>query len=258
VVIVSVNGFNSAIYKGWVQHRRLEPKKHHFKYQVFMMYLDLDEVEEVLGQSFMWSHKKFSPARFKCSDYLGQDNSSLKPRVLDKVEASLGFRPSGSVRLLTNCRYFGFIMNPLSIYYCFDEKDRLQAMLLEVTNTPWKERHQYVLACDPAATVQRISFNKQMHVSPFHPMNMMYLMTSNLPAEQLQFLLSNSMKPKPESIVFDASLSLQRTEISSGSLAKVILGYPFMTLKVLLAIYWQALKLIIRRVPFYPYTKRAA
>ncbi|SMF47055.1 hypothetical protein SAMN02745866_03021 [Alteromonadaceae bacterium Bs31] len=248
----------SAIYKGWVQHRRFSPKEHQFKYQVFMMYLDLDEIDAVLSKSYFWSSSKYALARFKRSDYLGKNNSDLKQLVLDKVEDKLGKRPDGAVRLLTNCRYFGFIMNPLSIYYCFDAREQLQAMLLEVTNTPWKDRHQYVLACDPGERVQRIPFNKQMHVSPFHPMNMQYRLNSELHDDELKFHLSNSLVHEPDKKVFDASLLLKREDVTGSALSRVILAYPFMTFKVLGAIYWQALKLFIKRVPLHPYIRKTA
>ena len=222
-----------------------------------MMYLDLDELDEVLNQSCLWSRSAFSPARFKRSDYLGESSENLKQLVLDKVEESTGKRPSGSVCMLSNCRYFGFVINPLTLYYCFDQQGCLQAMLLEVTNTPWKQRHQYVLECNPETQPQRISFDKQMHVSPFHPMNMRYHMNSYIGGVKLSVHLQNVSLGDPQTTVFDASLNLQREEISSGALAKVILSYPLMTVKVVAAIYWQALKLFLKRVPLHPYARNA-
>ncbi|MCZ2721307.1 DUF1365 domain-containing protein [Marinomonas sp. 15G1-11] len=244
----------SGIYHGWVRHRRYSPKRHDFKYRVFMMYLDLDELDKVFALSSWWSKKSWHFARFKRSDYLGDPKQSLSESVRHKVKTQLGVDVDGPIRLLTNLRYFGFIINPISVYYCFDKADLLQAMVLEVTNTPWGEKVQYVLRCDPNTHKQRITFNKEMHVSPFHPMSHFYDWRSNVPKTKIAIHMENknalsTNELAKNSVVFDATLSLQREEISSTSLRRILLQYPFMTLKVVLSIYWQALKIWKKGIP---------
>ena len=140
---------HSAIYQGFLRHRRFTPHQHRFSYRVFMMYLDLDELDEVLSMSPFWSKRRWRPARFQRSDFLGDPAVPLKQAVCDRIHEETGQRYVGRVCLLANLRYFGFVMNPIACYYCFDNQDNLQYIVAEVTNTPWNERQSYVLRCDP-------------------------------------------------------------------------------------------------------------
>ena len=241
---------HSGIYRGRLRHRRFQPKNHQFEYPVFMMYLDLDELSEVFAQSPFWSNRCWAPARFKREDYFAPEQPNLKQAVIAKVQQVAGLEIDGPVRLLTNVRYFGFVFNPISIYYCFDRYEKLQAMLVEVTNTPWKERCQYVLSCDPQRDKQRIIFDKAMHVSPFHDMAFRYHWFSQVPSEVLRVHMQNIHTETGEN-VFDATLQLERQAISKWNLNAILLRYPLMTMQVVVNIHWQALRLFLRKVPVY-------
>lgn len=240
----------SAIYKGRLSHERLSPKRHRFEYSVFMMYIDLDELETVFSKAMEWSYKRPAVAWLKRNDFIGDSRQSIKASVIEKIREETGNKFQGSVRMLANLRYFGFLMNPLVCYYCFDQNEKLQYIVAEVTNTPWKEKHCYVLACNPDTPIQRIDFEKKMHVSPFNSMDMSYKWQSNLPTEKLSIRLLNWYQDTRH---FEANLVLEREEITSAGLHRLMLSYPFMTLKVFGAIYWQALKLYIKGVQFVPH-----
>jgi DUF1365 family protein len=243
---------HSAIYRGVVRHRRFTPTLHQFRYQVFMMYLDLDELDKVFGLTSLWSKKPWRPVRFERSDFLGDPTMLLKQSVQQRVLEETGRRHSGPIRMLANLRYFGFNINPIACYYCFNEREQLQNIVVEVTNTPWDERQSYVLDCDPEKPFQRINFEKKMHVSPFNPMEMHYLWTSNQPATMLSLNLETQQEGQTH---VDATLTLKRSEITAGSLRLILLQHPWMTAKVAAAIYWQAVKLWFKRTPFYHHPK---
>ncbi|MFT5219743.1 MAG: DUF1365 family protein [Planctomycetota bacterium] len=212
-----------------------------------MMYLDLQEIPQVMSMSPWWSLQRWRPARFLRSDFLGDENISLDQAVRQRVSGETGESHEGPIRMLANLRYFGFIMNPISCYYCFDARENLQFVVVEVRNTPWREKISYVLRCDPARRFQRIEFNKAMHVSPFNPMNMIYQWTNNNPCGLLTLNLETVCEGQSHT---DATLVLKRCEINAGSLQNILLQYPWMTMKVALLIYWQAFKLWLKKVPF--------
>jgi DUF1365 family protein len=245
----------SCIYEGRVSHTRHQPVRHRFDYRLFMMYVDLDEMPTLFEKRWFWSVTKLALARFRRDRHMG--HGDLQDAVRQRVADELGFRPAGPIRLLTNFAYFGYVFNPVSFYYCFAaDGETVEAIVVEVNNTPWGEQHCYVESCRDADGPQRMwrfEVAKRMHVSPFMPMAADYTWVLKPPAENLSVFMANRVAG---SRAFKAMLSLQRTEISSGTLAGVLLRYPFQTMTTMFAIHWQALRLWLKRVPIHPHPQK--
>jgi len=250
---------HSALYLGQVRHRRFAPRAHAFVYRLFMVYLDLDEIDTVFRGRWLWSTRRWALARFRRSDYLGDPAVPLDQAVRDKVEQETGKRPTGPIRLLTHLRYFGLGFNPVSFYYCFDAKgERVETIVAEVTNTPWNERHVYVLPDadnEGHGNSRRHRLAKHFHVSPFIGMDIRYDWRFTHPGSALNVHMEDYQDGAK---LFDATLTLERQRITAARLATVLLAFPFMTARVLGGIYWQALRLWLKRIPFHTHPSKLA
>ena len=243
----------SALYPGWLSHRRHAPTPHAFRYGLFMVLLDLSELDTIFKGRWLWSTSRAALARFDRRDHLGDPALPLDVAVRDLVEKETGARPAGPIRLLTHLRYWGYVFNPVSFYFCFDKGGtRIDTIVAEVNNTPWGERHCYVLAPERQGDWLVAHSRKVMHVSPFHPMALDYEWRFRDEPGGMQIAMALRPAGEPGAApIFHAHTSLARTPITTRSLASTLLRFPWMTLKVIAAIHWEALRLSIKRVPVH-------
>ncbi|HEU4736650.1 MAG TPA: DUF1365 domain-containing protein [Solirubrobacterales bacterium] len=258
----------SAVYEGWVRHRRFEPVEHSFRYRLFLMYLDLDEVPGVLDPYPLFSARRPAPARFHRADYMGDPARPLAECARDAVEAQTGSRPAGPVRLLANLRFLGHVFNPVSFYYCFDPAGkRVEAVVADVNNIPWGERHPYVLARGSRrGKVLSDKLDKDLHVSPLMGMDQTYALRASEPGERLGVHIESrpaqravrpshgeDVSPGAGGKAFDATLSLRRHELSRARLAGMLARYPAMSLQTVAKIYAQSLRLKLKGARYFPH-----
>jgi len=238
------------IYSGTIRHRRFNPFDHFFTYPIFMAYFDVAKVESMLKKSWFWNTNKPSIVSFYRKDYHGDKQQTLDAAVRSTVKKKTGKNLKGPIRMLTHLRYFGYCFNPVSFYYCFNEQDDdVELIMAEVTNTPWNERHAYMVSDRLNGQKNLISnMKKEFHVSPFWGMDHDYEWVFTQPEKNL---LVNMKNFKDGEKVFDATLSLQRKEMSVKNLMVKILRFPFITAQVVWRIHWNATKLWFRGAHFY-------
>ncbi len=238
----------SALYEGWVNHSRRGPVEHSFRYRVGMLLLDLDEVPQALDRHPLWSARRPAPVRFRRRDLLGDEAVPLADAARDLVAERAGFRPTGPVQVLTTPRVLGVGFNPVSFYYLQGAGGgKVEAVIAEVTSTPWGERHSYVL--DGRDGALEGEFTKQLHVSPFMPMEQTYRWRLSDPGEALSVAITSEQEGRT---VFSAGLALRRRELNRGEMTRAMLSYPPAAASTLTRIYWNALKLKLKGAPYHP------
>lgn len=244
----------SAVYEGWLRHRRFKPVENSFRYRLFMAYLDLEELPDVLDPFPLWSARRAAPAHFRRDDFMGDPERLLAECARDAVEARTGTRPGGPVRLLANLRYFGHAFNPVCFYYCFDPTGkRVEAVVADVNSIPWGESHSYVLGRgERRGVVLAERLDKRLHVSPLMGMDQTYAFRANEPGEELIVNIESNSNSE-EAKVFDATLSMHRRELSTPLLTRMLARYPAMSLQVVAKIYAQALRLRLKGARYFPH-----
>lgn len=266
------------VFEGIVTHERFKPKSHRLSYKLFYLLIDLDQTEELNNLSPFWSTKRFNLVQFRPKDYmnLGKQSStnlSLKSSATDVIFKQTKEKFNGKIFLLSNLRYWGYCFNPVSYYFCFDENGSLQYIIDEVTNTPWKERHHYVHKISETSSQNNtkqsrkliFNFEKSFHVSPFMPMNMSYKTDYSLSNEKILIHMDLFEKTEKETSnntannltrVFFATLNLRSKPLTKTTASLLPFKFPFQCSKIIISIYWQALKLWIKRVPFFSHPSR--
>lgn len=252
----------AGLYTGRLRHRRFTPRKHAFTYNLFMAWLDIDRIPELMERSALTSYNRFNWASFDERDHFGDPDQPLRRRVEDDARAHGVELPDGPVFLLTNLRYLGYCFNPISYYFCYHPSGRLDAVLAEVNSTFGESRNYWLWSQNrqPAVNALRYRCPKTMHVSPFMNMNLDYEFVLTEPSRNLvthMTTIERDMPRESSQPFFDATLTLEHRPWTSRNLAAVLLRHPWMTGKVIGAIHWQALRLFLKRIPVFTHPGRA-
>lgn len=252
----SPSSLKSCIYRGRVRHRRFTPD-HGFQYSTSWLYLDLAEVDGILNKSFLLGRRRFSIASYRRQDHFGDASVSMEEAVHGRVLEETGLRVSGPIRLLTQLRHFGVYFSPINVFYCFDESETLQAVVGEVSNTPWNQRHVYVLwdGNRVAQSKSRFSHPKAFHVSPFMDMDSFYDWRVRAPADRLHLSIGSRQGSESHSAkrIFHADLSLNRYPISESQILITLMRRPIAAVQIIGAIYYQAFRLWMKKCRYFPH-----
>ena len=241
-----MNFFNSCIYSGFVTHRRFKPKRHFFSYKTFSLLIDLNELKNLEKKIKIFSHNKFNILSFYDIDHGARDGSSLINWVKKTLVDAKIYIGSGSIKLLCYPRFFGYVFNPLSIFYCYDENLQLKAVLYEVKNT-FNEQHTYVFSVSSSSNLVLHKCNKKFYVSPFMEMKTFYNFRLLNPGKFLNIFIKQS---DHEGILLTACQVGEKIEITNKNLLLQFLKHPLMSFKVIVAIHFEALRLWIKGVKF--------
>lgn len=247
----------SAIYEGSVHHRRWTPVGHAFQQPLFQIYVDLAELDRVFEGSALWSVDRPNVAWLRREDYFGPSDVPIDEAVRAHVAAELGARPKGPIRMLTHARSFGMTMNPVTFYFGFDDAGvELAFVLAEITNTPWDERHAYLLDTRSARRVgaeYEWTFEKEFHVSPFMAMERTYRWTFSTPGDSLHVGMLVMHGDRKE---FEAALVMRRKPLDPAALRRCLAAYPMLTFRIATAIYLHAARLAWNGARFHPHPRR--
>jgi uncharacterized protein len=247
----------SALYLGKLRHRRFSPRLHEFAYPVYMAFVDIERLPELMRVSPLASYNRWNWTSYCERDHFGDPRQSLRERLAQDAASHGITLPDGPVFLLTHLRYLGYVFNPVSFYYCYDRADHLDLMMAEVNST-FGEGYNYWLSASnqrPCDSAKRYTTAKQMHVSPFMDMRLNYDWIFTPPGDRLVAHMNTLSEGKP---FFDATLQLDRRPWERRELHRVLAAYPFMTLRVIGAIHWQALQLWLKQVPVFPHPAKLA
>lgn len=240
---------SSALYSGEIEHRRLYPVRNVFSYSVCYYFLDLEEIPGLFRIPLLFSYNKPGILSFWDKDYLNSE--SIRALIKEQTHQT----SSGPIRLLTNISYFGFCFNPVSFYYCYNNHGTsLEYIVSEITNTPWGEKHSQVFTCTENDK-NTFKFLKNFHVSPFMPMTLDYTWVFERPDVKLNILMQNRDRGE-STLLFDSNLKLERKNFTVKNVLSVFIRFPFLTFKTMLAIYFQALKLYLKKVPFHSHPSK--
>ncbi len=245
---------NSGFYEGTIRHHRYVPRPHQFDYSMYWTLLDLDRLEETFAKNRFWSINQWNLISFREKDFhkTGQYNNKIS--VIETIKEKYGEDFSGKVYLLSHLRYLGFNFNSVSFYFCI-ENDELKYIVSEITNTPWGERHPYVLKCKPEDTNNHLfEFKKAFHISPFIEMQMDYRWNFIFSDDSLRIHMV-VLKENSNQKIFDATFTADFIPFTQSNMTSKVFKRPFQPLKMVAGIYWQALKLWLKKVPFIEHPK---
>lgn len=233
----------SAIYRGSVVHERLRPKRHSLRYAVFSLLLDLDELPELDRRFRLFAHNRFAPLSFYDRDHGPTTGAALRPWVEDRLREAGIEAKGGPIRLLCYPRIFGYVFNPLSVFFCYRPDGGLAAILYEVCNT-YSERHTYVIpVAGSKRPIVRQTCRKSLYVSPFIDMAADYHFRVLPPDDEVSIVIRQE---DAGGLLLAACFRGEREEIDERALARILLRFPLQTLKIITAIHWEALRMWLK------------